>query len=521
MKNKLFLLTLFTTVLLWSCNLNSGKINVESVTTENGVISGIAGDNPEVMVFKGIPYAAPPVGNLRWKEPQPVINWEGVRKCDSFGPNAMQNKPVPRGVYVEEFLIPADGQISEDCLYLNVWTAAKNTDEKRPVIVYIHGGGFSEGSGSVPIYDGESMAAKGIVFVTINYRLGLFGFFAHPELTAESEHNASGNYAILDQIAALSWVKNNIAAFGGDPSNVTIAGQSAGSMSVNVLAATPLAKGLFAKMIAESGANVIAGAFGGVTDLLTAEQRGVELAKAFNAASIEELRMVSADSLQKKNTGMGSLIVDGYLLKKTIPQIFANKEETIVPLITGWNGDDALLSMPTTVKGYQDAVKQQYGADADSILKYYSATNDEEAAVAQKNLWRDSFFGVQNYAWACMQSDMNTAPVFVYYFERKVPEEGGAGQYGAFHSGEITYAYDNHSKFNRPWEQADYDLARLMSSYWVNFAKTGDPNGTELPEWPAFNKNSGMVMDFNVESKAVKQPYHGALEFLYKRATAK
>jgi len=237
------------------------KVSVNSIKTESGLISGISGQDANVMVFKGIPFAAPPLADLRWKEPQPVKSWNGVRKCDTFGPCAPQKRGIVFPPYTAEMMVPAEGAINEDCLYLNVWTAAKSTADKRPVIVFIHGGSFGGGSGSIAIYNGESMAAKGVVFVTINYRLGGFGFFAHPELTKESPHHASGNYGILDQIAALQWVKKNITAFGGNPDNVTIAGQSAGSMSVNVLDASPLAKGLFHRMIAESGAFVVKGSF--------------------------------------------------------------------------------------------------------------------------------------------------------------------------------------------------------------------------------------------------------------------
>lgn len=506
-------------ITLSSCQSN--KLSVDAVKTQQGVVSGIVGSDPEVLIFKGIPFAAPPVGELRWKEPQPAASWEGVRKCDTFGPNAMQANPVPRPPYVAEFLIPADGQISEDCLYLNIWTAAKTNDEKRPVIVYIHGGGFTEGSGSVPIYDGEAMAKKGVVFVTINYRLGLFSFFSHPELTQESPHQASGNYGLLDQVAALQWLKNNIAAFGGNPDNVTIAGQSAGSMSVCVLAVTPLAKGLFHRMIAESGAFVIPSSFGGSDSLKVAEARGVEFAKSVGASSLADLRALPADSIQKRNRGMGSVVVDGYLLPKPVPQMVAEGMEADVPLLTGWNGDDAWITPPLTVKAYQENMKKQFGPVADSILKYYPATNDAEATEMQKNIGRDGFFGIQNYAWARIHSENDSSKAFLYFFERKVPEEGDSARFGAFHSGEITYAYDNHSKFIRPWKPEDYELAKLMSACWANFAKNGDPNGEGLPEWPAFTTEGGMTMLFNVKSGAVKHPFYGGLEFLYGMAVKK
>lgn len=505
-------------VTLISCTQGPAKISVDSVQTENGLISGMTGADPEVMVFKGVPYAAPPVGDLRWKTPQPVESWEGVRECTAFGPNAMQAQPVPRGVYTKEFLIPAGDSISEDCLYLNVWTAAVSVNDKQPVIVYMHGGGFVEGSGSVPIYNGESMAKKGVVFVTINYRLGIFGFFAHPELTAESPDSTSGNYGILDQIAALQWGKNNIAAFGGDPDRVTIAGQSAGSMSVNALCASPLSRRLFHRMIAESGASVIYGIFGGSTDLKAAEENGLAVAEKVGAGSIEALRDMPAEEVMKLRTGMGSVIVDGYVITQPIPETFAKGEQTIVPLITGYNADDDLFSMPVTLEQYRANLDRQFGDNAQKVFELYPAENDEEATAAQKKLSRDNTFGIQNYAWARMQSETGEANAYLYFFARKVPADGEMAQYGAFHSGEITYAYDNHSMFDRPWTSSDYELADLMSSCWVNFAGTGNPNGEGLPEWPAFNKEDGITMYFDLESEAQKHPFYDALEFFYERS---
>ena len=492
------------------------NITVNSVTITGGKISGKPGSDPKVLVFKGIPFAAPPVGDFRWKAPQPVVSWQGTKNCDAFGPSAWQNPPVPFLVYTSEFLIPAE-PISEDCLYLNVWTTATTTADRRPVIVFIHGGAFMSGSGSVPIYDGESMAKKGIVFVTINYRAGIFGFFAHPELTKESVHRASGNYGILDQIEALKWVKLNISAFGGNPDNVTIAGQSAGSMSVNALAASPLAKGLFHRMIAESGASVIKGAFGGTETLATAEAKGIEIAKTAGVTSIAELRSKPAAEVGKLLRGMGAVIVDGYVLTAPIPDVFAKGQQADVPLLTGWNGDDALFTSPATVASYRDNLKKQFGNDAETMFKFYPASTDEEATLSQKHLSRDSGFGIQNYAWTRMQAEKGKAKAFLYLFERKVPEYGGTNQYGAFHTAEVPYAYDNLRFLNRPLEPADHALARLISSYWANFAANGDPNGPGLPVWPSFSKENGDAMLFNTTSAAGKQPNFDALEFMLQR----
>ncbi|MGH7237933.1 MAG: carboxylesterase/lipase family protein, partial [Candidatus Saccharimonadales bacterium] len=331
--------------------------NVETIRVEGGTISGVKSNTSEVVSYKGIPFAAPPVGELRWKAPQPIVPWHGVKKCDAFGPSPMQAKPVPFMVYTREFLIPQK-PISEDCLYLNVWTKA-HRGEKRPVFVWIYGGGFTSGGTAVPIYDGEAMTKKGIIFVSVNYRVGVFGFLAHPDLTKESPNHASGNYGLLDQIAALTWVKKNIAAFGGDPDNVTIDGQSAGSMSVNCLVASPLAKGLFNKAIAESGSFLINNPLLKSNNLEGAEQQGVKLAAAVHAATLEELRRVPAEDLMKI-PGRYSPIVDGYVLPGPVSQIIAEGKENNVPLITGWNADESFVSAFKKKDAFIRQAKEQY-----------------------------------------------------------------------------------------------------------------------------------------------------------------
>src|SRR5450432_2348179 len=284
----------------------------DTVKTNAGLISGTTNTDGDIHIFKGVPFAAPPVGHLRWQKPQPVKPWDAVRKCDAFGASPVQVKPVPFSMWSKEFLIP-DEPISEDCLYLNVWTGAKQQQEKRPVIVWIYGGGFSSGGSGCPIYDGEAMAKKGIVFVSINYRVGIFGFLSHPELTSESGGHASGNYCFLDQIAGIRWVQNNITAFGGDPDNITIAGQSAGSMSVNYLVASPLCKGLFRRAIAESGASFVSSPIRKTLKLTQAEAAGLQFMQSCNAKSIGELRKTPAEELLKKQFA-GGPIIDGYVL---------------------------------------------------------------------------------------------------------------------------------------------------------------------------------------------------------------
>lgn len=486
-----------------------------TVKVTGGTISGTKSKDGEIRIFKGIPFAAPPVGDLRWKAPQPAQPWSGTKKCDAFAASPMQNKPAPFSMWTEEFLIPKE-PISEDCLYLNVWTKATTAKEKRPVIVWVYGGGFSSGGSGCSIYDGEAMSKKGIVFVSINYRVGVFGFFAHPELTKESSNNASGNYGLMDQIAALQWVKKNIEAFGGDPDNVTIAGQSAGSMSVNCLVASPLAKGLFQRAIAESGASFVSSPFRGSTRLQQSEAAGVKVAASLNASSLKELRNITAEELLQKAQGTGP-IVDGYVLPESIANIFAAGKQNDVPVLTGWNLDDGLLFGPLkNADEWKKQAEQQFGKDATTFLEYYPASTDAEAAASQYANSRDVIFGVQNYTWANMQTTTGKSNVYVYNFTRKVPATGEYVKYGAFHTGEVAYAYGN-LKFlnNRPFVQEDYDLENAMSTYWANFAATGNPNSAGLPEWPIYNKNTSVVLLLGNTISAQKLPTKKALDFLY------
>ncbi|MBD2752874.1 carboxylesterase/lipase family protein [Spirosoma validum] len=474
----------------------------KTVKTENGQIEGMTNKTGDIRIFRGIPFAAPPVGNLRWKAPQPVANWAGVRKCQAFGPSPMQGKPAPFMYWSSEFLIP-ESPISEDCLYLNVWTGTKSATEKRPVIVYVPGGGFRSGGGACPIYDGESMAKKGIVFVTINYRLGVFGFLAHPELTKESGYNASGNYALLDILAALRWVQKNIAALGGDPGNVTLAGQSAGAFAVNFLTASPLAKGLFQRAIAESGGSFVASPIRPKLTLQDAEQQGVTFSKSLNANTLSELREKSADELLKATGGLSGPIVDGYVVPESIYAIYNKGHQNDVPLIVGWNEDDRVSGPPVKAEVFREQVKERFGDKADAYLNVYPAKTEDEAAQSQRASSRDESFGIQDYTWARMQAKSGKSPVYVYNFNRKVPANTPETQFGAFHSGEIAYAYDNLHTLHRPWEPVDQQLASSMSSYWVNFAKTGNPNGKNLPNWPAYQPTTKnvLILDKTIQSK--------------------
>jgi para-nitrobenzyl esterase len=487
--------------------------NADTVRVEGGAISGVKSATSDVIAFMGIPFAAPPVGKLRWRAPQPVHPWTGIKKCTDFGPSPMQAKPAPFMVYTSEFLIP-EQPISEDCLYLNVWSKAKR-GAKKPVFVWIYGGGFSSGGTAVPIYDGEAMAKKGIIFVSVNYRVGVFGFLAHPELTKESPDHASGNYGLLDQVAALKWMKKNIAAFGGDPCNVTIGGQSAGSMSVNCLVASPLANGLFNKAIAESGSLMTTNPLLQSNRLEAAEQQGVKLAAALHASSLNELRNIPAADLMKA-PGRYSPIVDGYVLPKSIVEIFAAGKENKVALLIGWNADEAFVADFKKKDAFEQQVKQQYGADSENFLKYYPASTDEEAMRSQIKLSRDMIFAISGYKWASIQSG-KSKPVYVYYFARKVPATADYVKYGAFHTAEVAYVTNNLKFLNRPFEPADHKLADEMSSYWVNFIASGNPNGAGLPSWPKFDKQRSEAMVFNKTIGKQRLPDKSELEFMLSR----
>ncbi|MDB5009453.1 MAG: carboxylesterase [Mucilaginibacter sp.] len=489
------------------------KAEDSPIKIETGLITGVKSKNSDVIAYKGVPFALPPVKELRWKAPQPAKPWTGIRKCATYGPDPVQNPPKPMSMWSEEFLIPKESIRSEDCLYLNVWTTAKPTQEKRPVLVWIYGGGFNSGGADVPIYDGEATATKGIVFVSFNYRVGIFGSFAHPELTKESGYSASGNYGLLDQIAALKWVQKNIAAFGGDPENVTIAGQSAGSMSVNCLIASPLAKNLFQKAIAESGASMV-GSVRGMRNLQQATEQGITIAQTLKTTTLADLRNIPAEDLQNRAKGAFGPIVDGYVLPEAIPATFAANKQNNVMLLTGWNENEGMLY--GTLKNAEDFRKQAeqtYGANAGLFLTYYPANTEDEATSSQYKLSKDIMFGIQNYTLANVESERGTK-VYVYRFTHKVPGTGIYENIGAFHTGEVGYAYDNLKFINRPWQPADHELAHTISSYWANFIKYGNPNGKGLPNWPSYTTNSNQIMILGDTPTAKALPDKAALDLL-------
>jgi para-nitrobenzyl esterase len=483
----------------------------EPVSTQDGLVSGTAGANPEVRVFKGIPYAAPPVGDLRWRGPKAAAAWTGVRAADRFAKPCMQGGATS-----------TPGSHSEDCLYLNVYTAAKSSKERLPVMVWIHGGALKTGAGSD--YDGEELARKGVVVVTINYRLGMFGFFAHPELTKESDRNASGNYGLQDQIAALEWVQRNAAAFGGDTKRVTIFGESAGSWSVNYLMATPLARGLFQRAIGESG-----GDFDPARTLADAEQMGAKFGQSNGAPTLASLRAKSADDLQKAD-GFSGANVDGWLLPEEVYAIFAKGKQNDVPLLIGSNSDEGSMltrNGASTAAQFHEYVQRRYGPDTAAFLKVYPSQTDTEAKASQAASMRDSAFGWEMRTWARMQTKTGKSKVYLYYFSRVPPGPDSAAR-GAFHTAEIAYVFNNVNgksgyvepffrtadTTQRPWQDQDRKLADAMSSYWVAFATTGDPNHKGLPKWPAYRTADNLVMGLGDQIAAEPLPNNNALDFM-------
>ncbi len=485
-------------------------MSAATVQLDSGMISGIAGTSAEVQVYKGIPYAAPPVGNLRWREPRPAAHWDGVRSADQFGAMCMQ--PAFRGAS------PAakPPNMSEDCLFLNVWTAAKSAGDRRPVMVWIHPGGYTTGSGSTPGIDGEALAKKGVVLVTMNYRLGVFGFFSHPELTKESEHRASGNYALMDQAAALGWVQKNIAQFGGDPRRVLVFGDSAGSSSIANLMGSPRAKGLFQRAVGESGA-WMGLSLTPTRTLAEAEQAGVKTAESLHAATLDELRAKPAEDLLKAGRA-GGPVIDGWFLPEDVGTIFAQHKQNDVPLLAGSNQDEGTFFLqPTTAEKFIQRSRMRYGAQADAFLKLYPAGTDEEANASQLAAFRDELAFVMR-VWARAQTKTGHSKAFLFYFTHQPPPpvgasaRGGMGT-GATHGSEAQYIFGN-LLGPRAWTDLDHRVSETLSSYWVNFAANGDPNGKGLTKWPAFDdRKSDRPMVLGDQAEVGPAPNRAQLAF--------
>lgn len=521
MKN-LYLLLLVQIPLATTLAQSIPPVNPPRVKIANGTLEGIV-DTNAIARFTGIPYAQPPVGALRWKEPQAALNWTGVLKADHF-----RSSPMQKHVF-SDMTFRADS-VSEDCLYLNVWTPSKSRKDKLPVLLYFYGGGFVAGDGSEYRYDGESVARKGIVTVTVNYRLGVFGFLAHPELTKESPHHASGNYGLLDQNAALLWVRKNIAAFGGDPKKITIGGESAGSMSVSAQMASPLSRDLIAGAIGESGAMI--NPTGPPVTLEQGEQAGLKFAQAAGAGSLAALRAMTAiqllDSASKPGAFRVATTIDGYFFPKSPVDIFAAGEQARVPLLAGWNSTEvsymALLGGDApTPENYAKKIGQVYGADSDKVLQLYPGSTQDEATQSATALASDRFIVFSTWKWTDLQAKTSGQPVYNYLFSHPRPAAGAAAGAqatppwpGAFHASEIEYALGNLAT-NKvyAWTPDDYKVSATMEQYFANFIKTGNPNGEGLPDWLPNTAGSPVQrMNINVDSRLEPETHRDRYLFL-------
>ena len=491
-----------------------------------GKISGLVLKDG-VSVYLGVPFAKPPIGDLRWREPQPPVPWKDVRKADHFGASCIQ-PPVRYFLpWTEEFMNTEP--VGEDCLFLNIWTSAKSND-KQAVMVFLHGGGFGGGSGAIAVYNGAELSKKGVVVVTLNYRVGALGFLVHPDLTKESEHHSSGNYGLLDQIAALQWIKQNISAFGGDPARVTIFGQSAGAMSVIDLMRSPLAQGLFARAIAQSDPTIFiksADIMTGSMDMREREQDGVKFAEALGAHSPAELRAIPAEEFTKMNAfptpGQKSIayrggpVNDGWVLT-------ANHPAHEVPLMAGLVAGDANMMdglgppPPSTVASFEGEARKNFGDLAPTFLSLYPLKSDADVAATRKIAREES----ARVALDVYSSDQlkRSPKVYTYFFDRPIPWPAHP-EFGAFHTAEVPYVFKTLKVLDRPWQPIDFNLAETMSSYWSNFAKTGDPNAPGLPKWPVYGPDDHATMELGEHTGSMPVAEPARLKFLLQHSKDK
>jgi para-nitrobenzyl esterase len=462
-----------------------------AVKVEQGLVEGRVEDG--LTIYRGIPFAAPPVGDLRWRAPQPAAKWQGVRQADKYAPYCMQSNVGP--TY-------SRSTASEDCLYLNIWTPAKTAKDKVPVLVWIHGGGFAAGANMEPLFDGDVVAKKGVVLVNITYRLGILGFLAHPELSKETTNHVSGNYGLLDQIAALKWIKKNIAAFGGDPNKITIFGESAGGISVSMLAASPLAKGLFEGVISDSG-----GSFGSVRagggpgenmrPLVSAEKDGLAFQAAAGANSLTDLRKLPAEKILAATRGMAWPNVDGYVIPADQVTIYDAGKFNDTNILVGYNSDEGLsFSRLADPQSYTDTTKKRYAGFADKLLAAYPA-GDKGHPKSARDLARDTAFGWHTWTWARKQSSLGKGKAYLYYFDQHTERTAGTpdADHGAAHGEDLPYVFGHPGIFSKtPPSDADKRTSEIMATYWTNFAKNGNPNGADVPEWPVFTEQNQQTM---------------------------
>jgi para-nitrobenzyl esterase len=531
----LFVVTISYSFTAFSQDNNAFAVQIK---IENGLIEGNYNTKSGIQTYFGIPFAKAPVGNLRWKAPQPLDNWVGIKETKKFGPRAMQK-------LVWGDMNSRSNGVSEDCLYLNVWTPAKRNTKDLPVLLYYYGGGNVAGDGSEPRYDGEAMAKKGIIVVTCNYRLNIFGFLAHPELSAEATYKGSGNYGMLDQSAALKWVSKNIVAFGGDPKKITIAGESAGSIAVSMQMSSPLSRNLIAGAIGESGAGI--NPTMAPIPLVDAEKDGSEFFKKAGIKSIKDMRALSARDVyeifdESKKFGF-PIVIDNYFLPKTLPQIFAAKEQAQVPLLLGWNsaeipGQAFMQGKPYTEENFKNRLKAEYPADYDEVSKLYPFGTTQEIELSATALAADRFISYSTWKWFDLHRNNSSQPVYRYLYSKLRPPmvdntmaaglAGGTAKkdpnapappkaVGAPHACEIEYCMGNLDKIKEfAWTTDDYKVSDTMLNYFANFIKTGNPNGDKLPDWTVAEANDANppVMIIDVESKTVKANKDARYEFM-------
>lgn len=498
---RIFILLMFTLI----TTITSNAQQPSPVKVEGGLVQGTIEDG--LAVYKGIPFAAPPVGDFRWRAPQPLTKWDGVKQTTKFAPGPIQGWG-------------SQSDKSEDCLYLNVWTPAKTSKDKIPVLVWIYGGGFNGGSTSEPTYSGEKLAKKGVVLVSIAYRVGLLGFFVHPELSAENPNKVSGNYGLLDMIAGLKWVKNNIAAFGGDPGKVTIFGESAGGIAVSMLCASPLAKGLFHGAISQSG-----GSFGpprpttfpgeNLKRLHIAEKDGETFVKNAGFSSISDLRKLGTDKLPAVR-GLAWPIIDGYVIPDDQYKLYEAGKFNDTPILVGYNSDEGLsFSPPKTPEDYIAGVKTRYGKFADDLIKAYPVAANSVPKTA-RDLARDAAFGWHTWSWARLQAKMGKAKAYYYYFDQHpdYPADSPKAGQGSPHGQDVAYVFEHLDTSNPQTTKSDLEISDAMGTYWTNFAKYGHPNGNGVPEWPAFSDENPVVMYFNQTPHTGPVPSEESLKVL-------